>query len=120
MGQDEEIRKKNQDLVSLEKDLRKAEKDKIDEAKRQREILNDKDILKKKKEELETILALEKDALSQKQRIVERVKENHETDVKKRSTMELQLKKKKNNIFRLNDDYIMLESKAKKLENQVK
>ena len=34
--------------------------------------------------------------------------------------MELTLKKKKNKIHYLDEEYIMLESKAKKLENQVK
>ena len=67
--QEEEHKKKNNEQMTLEKNIRKAEKIKHEEIKKQNEIQNEKDILKKKKEEQETILALEKDALSAKQRI---------------------------------------------------
>jgi predicted nucleic acid-binding Zn-ribbon protein len=51
--------------------------------------------------------------------LVERVKENYETEAKRRGTMELKLKKKKNKIFMLDEQYIMIESTSTKLQNQV-
>ena len=107
-------------MTGLDRDLKKADRDRNEEAKKQKEIQYDKDHQKQKKEYLESILTLEKETLAEKARIVERVKENHETEMKKRATMELKLKQEKNKIFYLNEEYMMLESKAKKLENQVK
>ena len=72
-------------MTGLDRDLKKADRDRNEEAKKQKEIQYDKDHQKQKKEYLESILTLEKETLAEKARIVERVKENHETEMKKRN-----------------------------------
>jgi predicted nucleic acid-binding Zn-ribbon protein len=54
------------------------------------------------------------------QKLVDKAKENYDFEIKTRGAMEMEIKNQKNKLFGIKENFIMLESKAKKLHNKVK
>ena len=117
--QQKDIIKNKKQLIALEKNKRSVKRELKSTTGTLLELQNKMDSLNKTKEYYESQLVIEKEALSQMQKQVDKAKETYDYEIKTRATMEMEIKNKKNKLFSINEEFIMLESKAKKLHNKV-
>jgi len=107
-------------IVSLEKEFKKFDRELSSIKDLNKDVHEEMINLSKKKELLEAQVKIEQEALDQMQKQVDKTKDTYNDELKTRGTMEIEIKSKKNEIFKMDEEFIILESKGKKLQNKVK
>lgn len=118
--QQKEINTNKQKLVTESAELKKRTRELNAMYNLKKDLEIELEEVKSKKELYSSQLEIEQKALEDMQKLMDTSKQEYERDVKQRGEMEVLIKGMKNKIFDMDEDFIMLESKGKKLENKVK